>query len=450
VGQAPSPAAGPPAGSAGDWKRLTVREFTGERVIPGQVEPDLWNEHVARYAFAARYARGRQVLDAGCGAGFGAARLAAVARRVVGVDVAAEAVELARREYGCCGASFLRADCRRLPFPDAAFELVVAFEVIEHLEEWERLLAEARRVLLPGGAFLVSTPNRIYYSEYREAPNPFHVHEFEYAEFAAALGARFPEVRIFCENHAAGIVFTSDGAAAVESAIEPVPLQPDTAHFFVAVCSVQPQDGSPPSFVYLPETGNVLRDREKHIQLLESELGQKNRWLEEARQSLDELHRCHQALQREAAAERLRSQQIVRALEEEGARKTEWCRRTEVEVARLQGLLEKLQAEFEERSRWALELESERAELAANFSRLSEEAEKTRQDLKACVDQLHSTEAELESRTAWAQDLDRQLAAAARRVSSLTETLAAILRSPAYRIGKRLGLAPARLPDVNP
>src|ERR1017187_819804 len=44
-------------------------EFTGERVIPGRVDADLLNEHMARYAFAARLARGKRVLDAGCGAG---------------------------------------------------------------------------------------------------------------------------------------------------------------------------------------------------------------------------------------------------------------------------------------------------------------------------------------------------------------------------------------------
>ena len=51
-------------------------EFTGERVIPGQVNDDLWSEHVARYAYARRYAEGRRALDAGCGTGYGSAELA--------------------------------------------------------------------------------------------------------------------------------------------------------------------------------------------------------------------------------------------------------------------------------------------------------------------------------------------------------------------------------------
>ena len=57
-----------------------VTEFTGERVIPGQVEDDLWAEHVARYAFAARFAAGKRVLDVGCGMGYGTAELAKAAK----------------------------------------------------------------------------------------------------------------------------------------------------------------------------------------------------------------------------------------------------------------------------------------------------------------------------------------------------------------------------------
>ena len=65
-------------------RRPSLIEFTGERVVPGQVDADLWNEHLARYAFAAPLAPGKRVLDAGCGSGYGSAELARTARTVVG------------------------------------------------------------------------------------------------------------------------------------------------------------------------------------------------------------------------------------------------------------------------------------------------------------------------------------------------------------------------------
>src|SRR5579863_6186649 len=127
--------------------RNALSEFTGERVIPDEVDVDLLNEHMARYTFAARLARGKRVLDAGCGAGYGSVELAHLAQSVAGVDRAPEAINYARGHYSLPNLFFTQASCTAMPFPGGAFDLVVAFEVIEHLEDWREFLLESRRVL---------------------------------------------------------------------------------------------------------------------------------------------------------------------------------------------------------------------------------------------------------------------------------------------------------------
>jgi ubiquinone/menaquinone biosynthesis C-methylase UbiE len=124
-------------------------EFTGERVVPGQVEPDLWNEHLCRYHFARPLVEGRYVLDVGCGTGYGAAALAASARKVLALDVSTETVAFARKNYPVPNLDFLVSDCRQIPLGEGTIDVAVCFEVIEHLSEQEALLEEVRRVLRP-------------------------------------------------------------------------------------------------------------------------------------------------------------------------------------------------------------------------------------------------------------------------------------------------------------
>src|ERR1700675_135188 len=97
-------------------RSLKLVEFTGERVIPGMVNDDLWSEHVARYAFARRFAEGRRVLDAGAGTGYGAAELAQSADSVIGLEIDRDAVEYARANYPIPKLSFEAGSCTAMPF----------------------------------------------------------------------------------------------------------------------------------------------------------------------------------------------------------------------------------------------------------------------------------------------------------------------------------------------
>ena len=103
------------------------------------------------------------------------------------------AIAHARARYaGRPNLDFREADCAALPFSDASFDAVVSFETIEHIEAQEAFLDEIARVLRPDGFVVLSSPNKIEYSDKRAHVNAFHVRELYREELAALVAARFP------------------------------------------------------------------------------------------------------------------------------------------------------------------------------------------------------------------------------------------------------------------
>jgi ubiquinone/menaquinone biosynthesis C-methylase UbiE len=99
---------------------------------------------------------GRRVLDAGCGSGPLSAALRDRGAVVAGFDSSAKMLELARRRLGD-DADLRVADLDRpLPYPDGAFDDVIACLVLHYLQDWTAPLAELRRVLTPGGRLIVA------------------------------------------------------------------------------------------------------------------------------------------------------------------------------------------------------------------------------------------------------------------------------------------------------
>jgi SAM-dependent methyltransferase len=166
--------------------------FTGERYTP-EVRGAIGYEHWHRYAAVAPIAAGLRVLDAACGEGYGAHLLARSAAHVTGVDIDAAAVAHARARYGGANLEYAHGSVTALPLADRSVDLVVSFETIEHLSGQREMLAEFRRVLTPGGALILSSPNRPVYNESGGVANHFHVRELDRAELAALLDPLFPQ-----------------------------------------------------------------------------------------------------------------------------------------------------------------------------------------------------------------------------------------------------------------
>jgi 2-polyprenyl-3-methyl-5-hydroxy-6-metoxy-1,4-benzoquinol methylase len=166
-----------------------------ERIVPDETEPGIVALHLKRYEFALDACAGKDVLDAACGVGYGTALLAREAHRVLGVDKDEAALAYARRRYGSDGAEFEAMDVTALSLPDDSFDVVCSFETLEHLDDPERAVAEAARVLRRGGTFFASTPHAE--GTTRTPANPHHRIEYSPEDFERLLHMHFASVELF-------------------------------------------------------------------------------------------------------------------------------------------------------------------------------------------------------------------------------------------------------------
>lgn len=171
---------------------------TGERMIPAHTSLPVFWEHVERYRFASEYVRGKDVLDIACGTGYGSAGLLrAGAQSVIGMDISADAVAYARETYGV---DARLGNAEAIELPDAAVDVVVSFETIEHVPQPTRFLDECVRILRPGGTAVISTPNQVVYDRLIDH-NEFHCSEMPVEEFEKHLRSRFRSVRLLGQRH---------------------------------------------------------------------------------------------------------------------------------------------------------------------------------------------------------------------------------------------------------
>ncbi len=167
------------------------QKLTGER--PGEGADFDYDEarHLVAYRFAAELARGKRVLDAGSGEGFGTKELAATAASVLGVDYDASVVASAARRWPLANLEFRRLDLSREGLGER-FEVVTCFQLIEHLDDDRAFLARLCEHVEPGGLLVMTTPNR----SQTPGENPYHVREYLPEEFRALLASSFEQVEL--------------------------------------------------------------------------------------------------------------------------------------------------------------------------------------------------------------------------------------------------------------
>jgi GT2 family glycosyltransferase/ubiquinone/menaquinone biosynthesis C-methylase UbiE len=160
---------------------------------------EMITEHQQRYLSILPLVEGKRVLDIASGEGYGSNWIAERAESVVGVDISEEAIANARGKYHRDNLQFITGSVAEIPLEDHSVDVIISFETIEHVgEELQRqFLIEAKRVLTENGILVISTPNKLEYSDKRNYNNEFHIKEFYYDEFMDFLGREFSYTKVY-------------------------------------------------------------------------------------------------------------------------------------------------------------------------------------------------------------------------------------------------------------
>jgi SAM-dependent methyltransferase len=238
-------------------------------------------EHWHRYFYALGFVKGKVVIDVACGEGYGSNLLAHVARRVIGVDSDSEIIEHARCNYLRDNLSYQTGLATEIGLPERTADVVVSFETLEHLEEGHQKLFvnEVRRVLKDDGLFIISSPNKLLYSDIPGIINSFHKHELYEDEFKKLLTDNFDNVHVMGQKvYVSSFIWTeesvgfwnehvassdSKGAYSTQRHKEPL--------YFIAVCSHR-DIKAPRASVFLDAGEGFLKATQLEVAVCKTEL----------------------------------------------------------------------------------------------------------------------------------------------------------------------------------
>jgi ubiquinone/menaquinone biosynthesis C-methylase UbiE len=166
-----------------------------EKTVQG--EP-WWGEYMAQYIEAAKLVRGKNVLDLGCGKGFGTRHLFdAGALEVLGIDKEAQEIEYANKYNSRDGVVFQNKDAETFNSSSQSFDVVTCFQILEKSPRVDQIIQNISKVLAPSGVAILTTVNRKRFSVLHEAPaEPDHLQEFDLTELKNILKKSFSIIDI--------------------------------------------------------------------------------------------------------------------------------------------------------------------------------------------------------------------------------------------------------------
>ncbi len=178
-------------------------EKTGERVIVDKYlssrnEYFIYQCHMATYQFAVPYVTNKKVLEFGCGSGYGSDYISGYCSDITAVDISNSAIEFAKEKFKKKNLSFDKIeDIEKTPlkFDDNIFDIVISFQVIEHLSDDHAFLSELFRVLKKGGILLLATPDKTHrIFSFQKPWNRYHIREYSMSELKSRISEYFQVV----------------------------------------------------------------------------------------------------------------------------------------------------------------------------------------------------------------------------------------------------------------
>lgn len=167
-------------------------------------------EHLHRYAILSNCIINKVVLDIACGEGYGSNLLAQNASYVHGVDIDEQTIILANKKYKKKNLNYTVGDTSKIPFDNNFFDVVVSYETIEHHDQHHEMIKEIKRVLKPNGKIIISTPDKLFYSDKTNFSNKFHIKELYKQEFLNLMSSYFSKTQLLTQQYSNGVSIIQD------------------------------------------------------------------------------------------------------------------------------------------------------------------------------------------------------------------------------------------------
>lgn len=183
--------------------------WTGERLVTSVLSYGAI-DHLHRYAVAIQLVKEKDVLDIASGEGYGSNLLSLHSKSVVGVDISYEAVVHSSEKYVRRNLEFRQGSADKIPVSDYSIDVVVSFETIEHHDKHDEMLLEIKRVLRPNGILIISSPDKLNYSDLPKYSNPFHIKELYREEFVFLMKKYFTHTTFLNQKSISGSLIVPD------------------------------------------------------------------------------------------------------------------------------------------------------------------------------------------------------------------------------------------------